>query len=85
MAMRNEKSKTGEAFSASMPDEPMAATNGVDITETVLSVTCIRLAESFGVTESDLIALKGMMDEARSEQAGETSRAYALRFPGLDE
>ena len=44
MAMRNEGSEN-ERSQGAKPDEAMAATNGVDITETVLSVTTIRLTE----------------------------------------
>ena len=70
--MRNEKSKPKGA-SAPTPDEAMAATNGVDITEMVLSVTTFRLTELFEAPEIARSVLRGMMEAAQSKPEGETS------------
>ena len=72
MAMRNEGSKTNGA-NVPMPDEATATTNGVDITETVFSVTTIRLTEWSEAREIARSVLKAMMGAAQSEQEGEAS------------
>jgi hypothetical protein len=72
MAMRIEGSKTS-GTNVPMPDAAMAATNGVDITETVLSVTTIKLMERDEAYEIARIVLMALMEAARSKQDGEAS------------